>query len=656
MGRKNRLLWLIVLLMGAAVWSGCEAGADPVRHEAVSTRNVIMNRDGSTLYVANIDVPTVTVVNAKTRKVNKEIPVCKDPATLALSPDESRLAVACKGADRLDVIDVEEGEVVQQVEIRGEPYGVLFSPDGKRLYVSAYRADQVDVVDTDTWQITKQIPVSDGPRAMALTSDGGKLYTVHYLSGKISVIDTRSEQVRKVVALSPSPDKSDRKKSQGVPNTLEAITISPDGKRAWIAHLLTNIDTPIRFDETIFPAVSVLDLTRDEEMADERKELFEEINVKDTKNVTMIVSNPSDIVFHPNGKKAYVLMGGSEDLVVFDLERGGNATSILRRVPGDNPMGLAISRDGARLYVHNAMSLDLAFIDTNAGDPYAGPSVNGSNLRLVKKDSLSPVVRQGKRLFFSANSEENAADITKDNWMSCASCHAGGETNGLTMMTPKGPRNTPSNVLAMETGRFLWDGSRDDFEDYILTVQGEMGGMLKYDPGKPLPPKVKEMYRALAEYLKTIPVPKNPDIPDNVEQTAEWKRGKEIFEGQGHCIQCHAGQNFTDSAQAVDGSGKLTVFTLSHLYDVGTKNSLDRGNPGDPRAGMKNPRPANLFDVPTLRGVFATPPYLHDGSAATIRDVLVTRNGQGKHGNVQGLSEADLRALILYVESLDGRK
>lgn len=133
----------------------------------------------------------------------------------------------------------------------------------------------------------------------------------------------------KAITLAQSPDKTDRKKSHGVPNTIERFAISPDRKKAFVPHLLTNVDTPIHFEETIFPAVSVIDLEKVEEIVGERKELFDEINVLDVKNETMIVSNPYDVAFQPDGSKAYVIMSGSEDLVVFDLTSRGNATQIL---------------------------------------------------------------------------------------------------------------------------------------------------------------------------------------------------------------------------------------------------------------------------------------------------------------------------------------
>jgi cytochrome c peroxidase len=51
-----------------------------------------------------------------------------------------------------------------------------------------------------------------------------------------------------------------------------------------------------------------------------------------------------------------------------------------------------------------------------------------------------------------------------------------------------------------------------------------------------------------------------------------------------------------------------------------------------------------------LRGVADSAPYLHDGSAATLRDVL--ERTRGRMGNIQGLSSDDLDALVEYMRSL----
>ncbi|WP_044894932.1 beta-propeller fold lactonase family protein [Bacillus alveayuensis] len=648
-------LWFIAALLIIGALSSCRqltiVEENVIRNKAVNSNNIVMNEEGSKIYIANIDVHTVTIYDVKTNAVEAEIEVGKEPRQLTLSPDENVLYVSCMTDNRVDVISLNKQKVVDSFETGLGPYGLVTSQDGKWLYVANYRSSTISIINTENGETAKEIEVDDRPRTVAITADGSKLYVPHYLNANISVIDTKSEKVEKVIELHDSPDQSDPKKSQGIANTLEQFVISPDGKTAWVPHLLTNIDTPIHFEETVFPAISVIDLTTDEELVEERKELFEEINVTDTKNETIIVSNPYDLVFSPDGSKVFCVMSGSEDLVIFDLNRGGNATQIMRRINGDNPRGIVISPDGKTLYVHNAMSHDLAVIDTGGNSSYARAKQKGENISLISEDPLTPLERFGKTLFYSANSDEFAIDITGNNWMSCASCHSDGELNGLTLKTPKGPRNVPSNVVTTETGLFMWDGSRDDFTDYILTVQGEMGGMTSLNPEEPLPEDVQYMYDAMFAFLQnpnSFPPPPSPYRQKNGKLTKTALEGKELFEGKGNCLECHGGSMFTDSVKAVDENGNLTTDNTNFLHDIGTTNPLDQASDGDARAKYTNPRNVNQFDTPTLRGVWATAPYFHDGSAKTIEEAIERHQYEGS----PRLTKEEITKIAEYVRSI----
>jgi cytochrome c peroxidase len=59
-----------------------------------------------------------------------------------------------------------------------------------------------------------------------------------------------------------------------------------------------------------------------------------------------------------------------------------------------------------------------------------------------------------------------------------------------------------------------------------------------------------------------------------------------------------------------------------------------------------------MADTPTLAGIRTRTPFLHDGRADTLRDVLTTHNPTDSHGRTSDLSEADLSALLLHLETL----
>lgn len=80
------------------------------------------------------------------------------------------------------------------------------------------------------------------------------------------------------------------------------------------------------------------------------------------------------------------------------------------------------------------------------------------------------------------------------------------------------------------------------------------------------------------------------------------------------------------------------LYTDLRQHAVGTHNRSDR--------------PEDRLDTPTLIEAWRTGPYLHDGSAATLLEVLTTRNPNDEHGTTSHLTERDLADLAAYVGSL----
>jgi cytochrome c peroxidase len=74
-------------------------------------------------------------------------------------------------------------------------------------------------------------------------------------------------------------------------------------------------------------------------------------------------------------------------------------------------------------------------------------------------------------------------------------------------------------------------------------------------------------------------------------------------------------------------------------HDVGTGDG-----PGE--------RLGPAFDTPSLRGLWDSAPYLHDGSAPTLRDVLTTRNAGDRHGTTSTLTPQQIDDLVAYLRSL----
>ena len=131
------------------------------------------------------------------------------------------------------------------------------------------------------------------------------------------------------------------------------------------------------------------------------------------------------------------------------------------------------------------------------------------------------------------------------------------------------------------------------------------------------PPEVASAIDAYLKSLKHVP---SAYLVDGKLSVAA-RRGEKLFHSA-QCADCHVPGLYTDS----------------RLHDVGTRASYDETT--------------GSFPTPTLVEVWRTAPYLHDGSAVTIRDVLATRNPSGKHGDVRHLTDQQISDLCEYVLSL----
>jgi len=189
--------------------------------------------------------------------------------------------------------------------------------------------------------------------------------------------------------------------------------------------------------------------------------------------------------------------------------------------------------------------------------------------------------------------------------LACASCHPEGQDDGRVWnFTGFGPRRTQSlrgGILGSEP--FHWDGQEADFTALAVDVmQGRMAGPLLSQPHMD----------ALAVYVdgfKAMPAPATP-------ASGDVAHGKALFEDQTvGCATCHSGPRFSND----------------QTVSVG-------GNDGP-------------LQVPSLVGVWARAPYLHDGCAGTLMERF-TRCDAGQHGNVKGLSGDDLNAIVAYLDTL----
>jgi YVTN family beta-propeller protein len=261
----------------------------------------------------------------------------------------------------------------------------------------------------------------------------------------------------------------------------------------------------------------------------------------------------------------------------------------------------AVAMVGSKAYVANYFSDTLSVLDVADAHPTVESIPLGPNREMN-------IVRKGELYFHDAT-------LCRQGWQSCSTCHPGGaRVDGLNWDLPNdgigNPKNTRSLLLAHKTPPAMSLGVRDTAE---MAVRAGLNHILFAQQPETVP-------AAIDEYLKSLkPVPSPYLVHGSLSKAA--RRGQRVFQHAG-CAGCHPPGLFTD---------------LQH-YDVGSLGRFDQ--PGD------------KFDTPTLIELWRTAPYLHDGSAARVRDVLTSRNLHDQHGRTSRLSEAELEDLCAYLLSL----
>jgi cytochrome c peroxidase len=323
-------------------------------------------------------------------------------------------------------------------------------------------------------------------------------------------------------------------------------------------------------------------------------------------------------------------------VLVFDGERKVEV-GLVRPLPAAFLEGIAVDHTGTHAYVHGRNTENVVVLALDANDALSPAAVDGEPITTVAADPMPANLRYGQRLFYTANSA--AFPITRNFWVACSSCHLEGYTDAVTWRFFVGPRDTPSNAGGpINTGFLLRQALRNSIVDYDTTIQIEQGGSYhRTDPSH------EADLKALSDFVNyAIPFPQNPNRAADGTLTAQQEHGKDLF--LQNCRSCHTGEYLTDSGT---GNPTLDLGGTILLHDIGTCVSAgdfpDQPAPDEVVGKMHS---ACDFDTPSLRGIFATAPYFHDGSAATLRDVV------DRLPFTQMLGSDDRDALVAYVKTL----
>ena len=518
-----------------------------------------------------------------------------------------------------------DGACVKTAAVGHCPCGPVLSKDGRTVYVLNRFLAQVTALDAGKMTVVKTVKALREPFAATLGAEGKLLFVANLLpycastndvvAAAVSVVDTRTFAVRHVMLPNGSTG-------------VRGIASSPDGRSVYVTHTMGRYQLPTTQLERGWMNTAALSVFDGATGAYVNTVLLDDVDRGG--------ANPWGVAVTADGRTLVVAHAGTCELSLIDraalhdrlakAAKGESASgivksaedvpndlaflvSIRRRVlaGGNGPRGVLLSGRTAvtALYFEDAVSL------FNLDDPAARAKV----IPLGPKPDLSrDRARRGEMLY-------NDGSMCFQQWQSCASCHPDGRVDGLNWdLLNDGmgnPKQTRSELYNHVTPPTMITGIRKDM--HACNAAGLIHIQFVTRPEEDV-----YCFDAYVEKMKPVPSP----YLVNGKLSARAQRGEKLFR-QAKCAECH-----TPEKKAPGGE---PLWTDLKLYDVGVGAATETGR---------------KFDTPTLAECWRTAPYLYDGRALTMEEVLTICNPNDKHGETSKLTPEQIKDLAEYVLSL----
>ena len=593
---------------------------------------------GDQVLALDIDNGTLVRIDRATMKVVATLAVGKRPRSMVVA-ENGTAYIALQDGGAVARVDA-GGKLLAPWQVGGEPMSVALTPNGAHLLVAIAGSRVLRWLDVNSGVTVATAATGPHPTAVATTADRVYLSdrlgnprsfalapmpsspalvpTEHTMQGRGMVGACGSDQGTGLVrslALAPEPQSTQGvfavhlQVASGTVETsiLQAMGCSESGGAYGAGG---DCKLPRRPAEVAVSGLNVGQALSGTHTA------F--VGTKET-NLASKFDQPSDIVAHPTHKLLLVTATGTDNVLVLRFDDNSGLTPMAELTVGKAPSGIALSPDGKTAYVLNAHDYTVGAVPLGGvlgfgnGDPL---TIGQAQTVSIGVDPLPEQLRLGRRIFTYARNP----GLSKDGQFACATCHLDGAEDGQTWFVAGGPRQTPALAERLAgTGPFNWGGTHDVLTDNMKETIGRMGGQ----------GLTKVEIDALEAFLlKGLRAPRNPNVAAAL--TPSQAAGKAIFDDpKVGCGTCHVG-------------GKTNGLS----FDVGTMSEADYTVHAK---GLGQDVKGVAYDTPSLVGLFATAPYLHDGSAKTLDDVFKLSDA-GKMGNTSGLSSqqrADLKAYLL---------
>ncbi|MRG92413.1 hypothetical protein [Polyangium spumosum] len=574
-----------------------------------------------------------------------------------------------------------------RVELPADAWGLAITPDASTALVTSPWAHAVSAVDLGTLKKRWTLDVPREPRAVVALPDGKTAYVTHLVRAALTRIDALDGEARaKDVPFPGAPLRTPADPLRREAATLAySAVLSPDGARLFVPrHALGAMGESAWNGQN---TVDILSVVEERPLAERAPRWF----VMQAKSFQKTISEfgfehddphltgpapsqigevfvqPRAVVYRKKTRTLLVASEGTDHLVELDALSLDPSLGALRKYdlgatrsddekdkPGDTrcgaPTGIALSEDEATAFVFCRSSHDLAIVRLDAYDKRAPYEPAPPAIFSLGPDFLPEQAALGRRLYY------NARDWLVSNAFACAGCHPEGRDDGHVWhediresFDEKGkyepgaihafedkqafegfmkgvPRQTPMLAGRVAAhGPYGWKGESPNLKHRVIIGFGIHrwlgGGPLSHSADKTIP-----RAEAILAFARRglVPPPRH-----NREKTAEEERGEVLFNDPNvGCATCHLPR---------------TEYTNRALVGLGPW-AFDKARfDAEPEGDWK-------FKTPSLLFLAGSAPYYHDGSAATLEE-LVERNGK-RMGHTDHLSKEDRAALVAFLKTL----
>jgi mono/diheme cytochrome c family protein len=599
---------------------------------------IVASADGKVLVAALAEDGVVVRVDLA-RGWTRALAIGGEPTRVARQGD--RYLVTLRTERAIAVLeDRGDGLVeVDRVETGTEPAAIAVTPDGGRVYVVLSTQEEVHELDAEL-NFLRALPVRGQPEWIAVHPSGKAVYVGTVVRGAFWI----DVSARDPAALPLDIPDVIGSGLEGTDPMTERVTgdpaVDPEGRRLAVPAVWQDVMRPPRHTDEQSqqrdpaeryreiglgispnnPGVVIYALDEDGRPQPEAQALYAVGNARPEGEAPRVVrSYLAGVSWAPAGDVIYGAMEGSRVVVALDPARAALAEALagFHAAPaafvGTGNLGVngVLPLESGEVFAfHTLARLVRALPDEDLRAELAAQADGAEPTPLVPsgpfvplgESTLDPQVEAGRQLFFDATS---GVMSTAASGVSCATCHMVGRTSGINVMERDLiARQVPTfaGPIAM-TAPFTWNNLVPTVpEEARITSQIRLGGR----------DVTEDQLEAVAAYIEQI---RDVDTPEKGSTAPEVARGRALFERPDvGCSGCHNGVRLTDNLD----------YDLYGLTGVNT---------------------------PTLVGIVATAPYLHDGRADTLRDVLETTR-RGEMGNTSLLTEAELDDLEAYLRSL----